>query len=399
MSDRLQCENAELKRPVAAKSFLTVVGGVGAAIAFGQLFGASAVFPALLFGMLAYVVVMRAAMTSYAEPTVHLDDRAIRVEGRREEITVPLEDVVEGYEVPPRTRGAFGAVLRLKQGRELVIHTRSHDDAARLLAHASVAPDQRVLRMPLRRSLGAVTMALAAFFGTLLGASFLLAMFAPRSGPPGAWYPLALIGVSALTTAVFLTKYGYPRVVIGADGVRTEGVIAPGFVRYEDIASVTVVRNRYKTPVRVRLHLREGRPIDLPLVALGDDHARAIVKRIEDARARKTGAASLDALARGERDVASWREELARIATAEAGFRERALGREDFERVLADASAPADQRVGAAIALRVADPEGAAARVRVAADATADEELRAALLDQADDEALDRVTRPRRLGD
>lgn len=44
------------------------------------------------------------------------------------------------------------------------------------------------------------------------------------------------------------------------------------------------------------------------------------------------------------------------------------LGIDDYERVLADAATPPDQRIGAALALRAIDPEQGSTRIRVAAD-------------------------------
>jgi hypothetical protein len=65
-------------------------------------------------------------------------------------------------------------------------------------------------------------------------------------------------------------------------------------------------------------------------------------------------------------------------------------------RVVTDTTAAHDVRVGAAVALRIADRDSAAERIRIAADATAAPELRALLKDIAeadDDDALHRHLR------
>jgi hypothetical protein len=104
-------------------------------------------------------------------------------------------------------------------------------------------------------------------------------------------------------------------------------------------------------------------------------------------------------VARGTRPVAEWRSALTRIsAEHEGGYRDGAMRKEDLWRVVEDAGAPEDARVGAAIALRA--EEGAGARLRVAADAAASPKLRVALETAADpaveesqlDEALEAVT-------
>jgi hypothetical protein len=111
------------------------------------------------------------------------------------------------------------------------------------------------------------------------------------------------------------------------------------------------------------------------------ERVEALARRIEDAAAAcaRGHARRLDVLARGGRSVGAWSKDLARLATSAPGFRDQALGRDDFERVLSDAAAPADQRIAAAIALRAVDPEVAPTCIRVAVEASADEHLRAAL--------------------
>jgi len=146
----------------------------------------------------------------------------------------------------------------------------------------------------------------------------------------------------------------------------------------------------------LRIQRRNGPPLELLLH--GRVRGHAVRSRIEELVAGQAAsvARGVSALSRGERSVSAWREQIARLANRETGFRDAAIGAADLERVLQDASAPVDHRVGAALALRVAYPEVARVRIHVAADGAANEELRAALLATAevdvDEETIERAT-------
>lgn len=87
---------------------------------------------------------------------------------------------------------------------------------------------------------------------------------------------------------------------------------------------------------------------------------------------------------RAGRDVAGWKERLAR-AVNDAGYRTSGLSPDVAARVLASPVATAEQRVGAALALRVTPDAEAPARIRVAAEGCADPDVRDALLAVAED--------------
>ncbi|NUO52249.1 MAG: hypothetical protein HOV80_25630 [Polyangiaceae bacterium] len=111
--------------------------------------------------------------------------------------------------------------------------------------------------------------------------------------------------------------------------------------------------------------------------------ALAAVHRIEEARRAASGeqvpeqlAAQLD---RDGQSVESWRRDLVDVMAPDAGYRSAALSPDDVEKVLADPYAPIDRRIGAAVALKAARVPGAPERIRVAAGATSNDELRSAL--------------------
>jgi len=85
--------------------------------------------------------------------------------------------------------------------------------------------------------------------------------------------------------------------------------------------------------------------------------------------------------------AAVWRAELVALTDeqGDAAYRGIHLPRTTLEDVLDDGSAPAERRIGAALALRALDPSYAT-RVRLAAGSSANEHLRIALEKVADDD-------------
>jgi hypothetical protein len=141
----------------------------------------------------------------------------------------------------------------------------------------------------------------------------------------------------------------------------------------------------------IRVLRRKGSPLALPTIAAPRDRVEGLSRRIDEAVRAHAGGGSrgLDALARGGRPASVWQIDVRRLALAPPTFRDQALGIDDYERVLGDAATPPDQRIGAALALRTIDPEQGPTRIRVAADASADDAMREALNAAAEGEVDD----------
>lgn len=196
--------------------------------------------------------------------------------------------------------------------------------------------------------------------GALAGAALWTALWAP-------W----LAGVLAQRWI------GGREVEIGADAVRARAF--PWGERSARIADITDVR---EGALAIELVTGDGRALSIP----GDAPAplrAAMLRRVAAARAaladRRADPALVALLARGARAFEEWRGSLARVREAGATLREAAIGSDRIAAVLADAGAPADQRVGAALALLAIDRAEAAPRVRVAAETSASPALRVAL--------------------
>jgi hypothetical protein len=121
--------------------------------------------------------------------------------------------------------------------------------------------------------------------------------------------------------------------------------------------------------------------------------------RLDDARkAWEAGSEAEGALAqldRGGRSASAWRAAMRALLAAPENYREQAVTRDALVEVLESPGAPAERRVGAALALAGADDPETRTRIRVAAGACADERLRIALelaaSDGLDDDGIGRV--------
>ncbi len=294
-----------------------------------------------------------------------------------------------GFDVPSRD----AVLLELTDGTKLDLRLE-RAESARVLSHLGVSPDQRTLTVPLRRSLGAFTIALLTYLVSLVVALYTSAFVVSTFGVD----TVGVFGLLApvVSTILVVRRFGFPRVEIGTDGVRVRGMWRQTFLPHHEIERVEA-QGSY-----VVLHRKDRATIILPLVAADADETNGVVHRIEGARKTGSGTRIAAVLARAGRSVAEWRQGV--LATRGASFREQALAQDDLDHIVADARATPEQRIGAAPALRASDPEAGKVRIATAAASTAEEHLRIALQtiadDAIDDAALERAsstahTRPR----
>jgi hypothetical protein len=371
----LPCRHVVVRNPrrtIALVWLGVLVLLLGSPIA-GALFGVVGVVLALVASLLSFVQAARVQATRRVGGSVVLETGALRIAGgtEKEDAVIPLSAIVAGYQ----TRSDRTAVLHLRDGAQVVVHL-DKDDPARVLSHAGVAVAQRALTLPLRGQFGAFTIGFVAVWPLLFSWWAVAAALQHVLSSVGYLGALAL---TALSTALVVRRFGFPRVIVGTDGIRVVGRLLPRFLPYENIKGVELVPPGYPHgKPSIRVLRRKGGPIELPTIAAPRDRVEGLARRIDEAvRAHAAGGArGLDALARGGRSAAEWKDDVRRLALAPPTFRDQAHGVDDYERVLGDAAAAPDQRVGAALALRAIDPEEGPARIRVAAGASADEALR-----------------------
>ncbi|MGK3983028.1 hypothetical protein WME99_08310 [Sorangium sp. So ce136] len=293
---------------------------------------------------------------------------------------IPRAAIRSGLVVPePR----FHVALELRGGRQLEVHVESEEEGARMLAALGLGPEARRVVV----SLGNAKRDRVAGWARLLVCALVV-------GFASDWFDDLSVFVdrSALSKAKHLALYVLTiwlgrraarpeRIVVGSDGVLVERPFSRTWLPY---AVLTAIRTRGDRLLLVRQG--DDHPVELRATEQG--LARAVARRIREARKRAAGGAAprgVEALERRGRDPAAWREDLRKMLTA-GDYRAAGLALEDVRHALDDASAPPDRRIGAALALRIAGYPEARDLIRVAAEATADDELRAALERAAEDE-------------
>jgi len=201
--------------------------------------------------------------------------------------------------------------------------------------------------------------------------------------------------VLALTAIFYETtkkRFRAPAVTVGPDGVRideAEGELIP-------LDQILAVEQRaFFAPLR--LHLANGRIVTIDGGGIAAKR-NALAIHLYAMLATNQESPGLG-LARDGLGVRAWRERL-RNALNVGGYRVAARAPVDAalaERMVAPRIS-AEERVGAALALRIADPAYGAARVRVAAECCLDPHVRAALeaaaAEEIDDDAIERALGP-----
>jgi hypothetical protein len=315
--------------------------------------------------------------------SVSVEDGAIVVHVRGRTHRFRVEDAVSGWTEPESKPDAETAVLQMRDGTEVRVSSVAPDAMERLLRAAGVAPDQRAVKIRVRPGASAAGRALAILmtfvsvmfalvcFGMTLAAVF--GMFFEAAAPL-----LVLIGVLSLLGVGFgfvARSFGASLfstvLTVGTDGVVVERRMRKRILRRAEIVDVGVV------PGALVLHLEGGEDVSVPA---GMDAAIALLNRMEEAlqSGPRTGA-SLARLDRGGRPVAAWIAELRGLSRGTLGYRRAALARNELLDVVKDGAAPAERRIGAAVALSADADDEARAALRIAADTCVDPRLRVVL--------------------
>jgi hypothetical protein len=296
----------------------------------------------------------------------------------------PLDSLAEGFVSPLKGR----LELSLKNGDRVHARVESVGAGRELLEAAGLDERRRTLEVMLGETTFLTVMTWLLGPAVVWPITVAIAQIAPWHWALNVWTFLALFFV--LLRGV-REVFGPARLVIGADGVILHQGFRDRFLPYERIAAV------HTTAEYVDFRLTDETLVRAKARHLTREQHLEVEARIGHAmEAWKEGAAEASALARLDRNGRSsqaWREALTGLLNRDDGYREARVTREQLLAALGNASAPAERRLGAALALNAsADPE-VKARVRVAAEACANKRLRIALEKvaegKADDEAVE----------
>jgi hypothetical protein len=211
----------------------------------------------------------------------------------------------------------------------------------------------------------------------VLSLAMVVAMLASRSGSTGA--PVALASYIAVATAVVLGFRRASRITVGLDGVFVTGTSRSCFFAYNGLDGA---RARGSD-----IELFHGDRVVLKLQLHGEDatHKDAIVARIAGAiaSARAQETAAVGEVVRGASE-----DQLARLAEGASGYRTQSVSREQLWSVIEGHEHGTETRTAAARALATTGrgDEKDRARLRVAAEKSAEPRVRVALGHLADED-------------
>lgn len=307
------------------------------------------------------------------------------LQARGKELTLEGLRVVRAADVEYVLPMGTGGVLVGVRGRELSWELGA---PARRELLAALRDTDDAVTVRWRRHLRPLLTALGAFAGAMLVGGAVTDTLAD----------VPVLGGLVATLLVMFAVWLAPRtdsLTIGKDGVAIRKAVER-FVPLDEIRGVRLVApargGRVTGPTALALDLRDGASVR---VEVGDGDAlllEAVRTEIEDRRstARRGGSGRgvLERLMREGRSAAEWVSALEALLRGDGGFRDTAVSEDDVLAVLEDVSAPAEARIGAAIAL-ARQGEDHADLVRMVAADVASPRLRVALDEATHGEASD----------
>lgn len=333
---------------------------------------------AITFGFLALAASYAVSLTETWSPgTVRVTGDALSIRGR----DVPLHAIASAYVVERAVGGIATSVVEivLANGDAIALRVSDPSVARQLVAALGFGPAGRPTRIdlarPTRRLLHPLLGAGALVLGLVVAgvaASIVAGTQPAQSALFGGVLYVVMAIASGLVYAAFKRLSAAPVVLVGSDAVVIEQALRRTYVARADLA-----RSGDVVPGGGVAHDAERRAAALAMIA----------ERFGPGAERPASAARFE---RASRDLASWRAHLRGVL--DAGYRAAGASTEDAAAVLASAGATDEQRIGAALALRIAGEP--ADRIRVSAEAAVEPRLRvalAAIADDADDAEVDRA--------
>ncbi|MCC6555245.1 MAG: hypothetical protein IT372_19960 [Polyangiaceae bacterium] len=301
--------------------------------------------------------------------TLSVEDGALVVRRGSRVRRVPLGELSDGGWSP-----LSGEVeLRTRGGDVWTAKVSGAEEGQALLDAAGVSAARRAMRMRLGETL---------FLDLLVWLLGPIAVGPLTEALTGGAPVLRLATVHVavvLMLALFVTVrqlVGPAEIVIGADGVLVAQRFRKRFVPFERIERVEASADR------VDLCLVGGRVVRANARHLPAEQRELLQARVAEAlrmRRREAEPAALAALDRGARSSAAWREAASALLSREGDYRAARPTREQVASALENPAAPLTRRLGAAMALAARGDADGRARVRIAAEASADAVVRAAL--------------------
>lgn len=341
--------------------------------------------------------------------TVQTTDAGMDVTSARGVDRYARADVVDGWIQDPAQ-----VVLRMKGKLTLVLVAASKKDARSLLQAMGADVGQRALTIDLpsfasTKGSGVSFLSIVSLgiTGTsLLVVLYLLGLSISKGFTIERLWGSLILGAVGLIhigiLAVFAHLVRWRRLTIGMDGVSIPRFLRrPRFLPYRSISLLAtepqgvVIVPAEGRPIRIALQTNgsAGLPaaVDPEYATVAEHKQHIIVERIETAmKASGTSGADLGELDRAGRTIAQWRQAVQRLVGGAEGYRRRSITLDALSQLLTDPAAPAERRIAAAMVLGKSEAPELHDCVRVAIDTCADQELKLALEEAAEDRLEER---------
>ena len=302
--------------------------------------------------------------------TLTIADGQVTVRSGKAGAVLPSGSVVGGSVTPGSDGGLL--ILNLDDGRLITAKVPSAAAASRALEALHIDPLGRPLVGRFRGGMLRTFAGFGAGFALFLLGGWLKATLELSFTSGMAWLLLCVLLVSG-----WLLSTRPPEIAVGADGVRIRGKWGARFIAHSAIASATVddlgalvITRHDGVATSVRIAMGNG-----PMLT-------AVLHRIElareAARASEDSADRHATLSRGGRSLAEWRVDLEDKARR-ADYRHARLTESELGAIVGSSGASAEQRIGAAIALRQVAGDDGRGRIRLAAEQCVDARVRVAL--------------------
>jgi hypothetical protein len=277
----------------------------------------------------------------------------------------------------------------LRGGDVLLIEVPDGISAHRLLGRLGIDPERRRVAVPLAAPsrqffTGCASMPLVlVFWCVVLG--LLLSVY-----PNAKWAGPATVWGMAFSLLVILRLSRTDEVIVGNDGLRIRGKLWDRWIPFSSVQFIAesneVLFLDVARPAGGTRRIEVARGKREIVMALAG-RIRVAMALGSNGQGGTTVGAQIDPKGK---TFAQWKEGL-RALVADGGYRQRALSPEALLSLLEDPDASPGHRLGAAMALRIAEHPEARARIHVAADACADEGMRRALEEAAEGELAERT--------
>lgn len=337
----------------------------------------SGLFSLVGIGLFVGAFALSRRWTRERRATLAVDEGGLRIDGSEGGTYDARPEALETGWVDSR-EGTSTVVLQKRDGDAYGVRTQNAAEANALLDRLGLGATQRTYDVSfgnrgVRGVLFALLTATATCFTAPLIDDINRVLFGGYSNAVA--FGLVLGSYALLAWGLFAI-FSPLRVSVGRDGVNLRFSVWKFFLRYATVRKVTLEGDY------LYFSLVDGRNERFYAPARPDVR-KSVIERIQTAlEAYQASAKSrgLRALDRGDRSVSEWRTGVRVLTEGASSYRAEYVDEAMLVATLEDDGAPADRRVGAALALLANDPSGAQReRVRSVASGCASAPLREAL--------------------